>query len=308
MSPLERFDAIRDLRCSHEGPGHGPREPGCVQGALKSVLFVVASRLGADGTCWPAVETIAADAGLRETAARAALHRLEELGLLAVTRRLGHRPNLYQLNEDALAQLTSPSEPRPAKGSLNEGQRFVKRGSEVRLTRVMGSFNEPQLAHEPAHEPAQGNESARDPLCGSPDSQGHPELKRKASSAELHRLGEIYGETVRQRLGTPFGLPRGAASDLAIIADDLAPAGTVEARLEWFAETVGKFVDATKHNPIANQGFRPSRLLDWLNAGAPKNWGRSAPALRIAPKSDDLPDAELERWARDARARAGETA
>ncbi len=100
------------------------------------------------------------------------------------------------------------------------------------------------------------------------------EPRRQASTAELHRLGEVYAETVRDRTGAPFGLPRGAVRDLAIVANDLAPQGPVEARLEWFAETVGKFIAATKNDPIANQGFRPSRFVDWLNAGAPPTWGR----------------------------------
>lgn len=96
-----------------------------------------------------------------------------------------------------------------------------------------------------------------------------------ASPAELHRIGEVYAEAIREATGHPFGLPRSAGRDFAEIARSVAPRAAALERVEWFRTSAEAFARATKDDPIANQGFAPSRFLAWLNAGSPSSWARA---------------------------------
>jgi len=69
MSPLERLNAIRDLRC--------------LRGPQKAVLLVMALRANAIGQLWPSIACIADDAGVSVQVARRALAKLVVVGFVS---------------------------------------------------------------------------------------------------------------------------------------------------------------------------------------------------------------------------------
>ena len=74
-------------------------------GATTMVLIVLAERSNATGNCWPAVATLAREAGCSLRAAQYALRQLERDGWIAVSRqRSANGTNVYHLNLARLEQ------------------------------------------------------------------------------------------------------------------------------------------------------------------------------------------------------------
>jgi len=128
MRPLDRFNAIRDLRA----PG--------LRAFEKVVLFILAARLNVErGYAWPSLRRLGADAGMGETAVRRVLRALQAMGLIRVEAQRGS-PNRYWIIDDAISggprDADPSSETRPV----------------VRVARGWGSRREPEGEQEVDHE------------------------------------------------------------------------------------------------------------------------------------------------------------
>ena len=88
----------------------------------------------------------------------------------------------------------------------------------------------------------------------------------------LHRMGEVYEESVRIATGKPYGLNPLGRKDLAAIVNAHVPRTSIADAIAWLEKTIAAWVTSCGDNAIAHGGYRPNRLLDWLNAGAPATW------------------------------------
>jgi len=81
---------------------------GCdLKGSVKSVLLILANRANKEGECFPALSTIAREAGVARSTVQEAIKELERLGLIKKIRRKstnhpGWTSNLYRLSVDPL--------------------------------------------------------------------------------------------------------------------------------------------------------------------------------------------------------------
>jgi hypothetical protein len=77
--------------------------------AAHKIYLYIAGHVGAQGLCFPSIETLAAEAHLHPGTVRKARAELEEAGLIATTPGGGRRSNLYQLID---FRLSTPRAPR----------------------------------------------------------------------------------------------------------------------------------------------------------------------------------------------------
>lgn len=138
------------------------------------------------------------------------------------------------------------------------------------------------VLNSPSYSPSSGSSSGSDPDL--PDRSPMPRVFGRGATAE--KALEVFADAVTAVTGESFviGPAMFLRDDVCQLLNVRAPAGGLEAKLEWLGQTTEAWVRAT---PDSHEDRKPMKLNDWLNKGRPS--GRSTPKSGGGPRGDRQP-------------------
>jgi hypothetical protein len=100
-------------------------------------------------------------------------------------------------------------------------------------------------------------------------------------TAGAFEAAAVYESAIAEATGKPYALLRApyVARDVCLTLNGHAPPGSPRDALAWLAATVAEWVASVDAQFTA--GWKPAKLLDWLNAGRPDKRQTEPPKSRV---------------------------